>query len=273
MGLAMGIRSGGKSKLGAKNSFTRLTRDLARNYALSPVEADSLAGEINEFTQSHREVIEEGQILYTAVEKEEPAGKALKDCAMVEVKLTLWNSQEMFHPGSPEQRRRVLAHRLCWEAFEQGGLLTVDDLAHLLLCSSPTVKRILAGYRKEGLFIPTRGNYRDIGPGTSHKAQTVKLYLKGFLPEEIGRRMGHNIHSVERYLDDFVTVWMGLEDGFSPARLARNTRISEWVIRQYQEIAEECAKDPDYAPMFERLRERMGYLLAKRGPEEVCLVR
>ena len=93
----------------------------------------------------------------------------------------------------------------------------------------------------------------------------MRLYLKGFLPEEIGRRMGHNIHSVERYLDDFVTVWMGLEDGFSPARLARNTRISEWVIKQYQALAEEYAKDPDYAPTFARLRERMGYLLKKGG--------
>jgi hypothetical protein len=247
-----------------------MTRDLAKNYALSPVEASSLAEKIDEFTQTRRDVIEEGQVLYTAVCKDEPAGKALKDCEMVEVKLTLWNSQELARPGSPEGRRRVLVHRLCWEAFEQGGLLTVEDLAHLLICSTPTVKRIVSGYRKEDVFVPTRGNYRDIGPGTSHKAQAVRLYLKGFLPEEIGRRMGHNIHSVERYLDDFVTVWMGLEDGFSPARLARNTRISEWVIKQYQALAEEYAKDPDYAPMFARLRERMGYLLQKRGPEEGC---
>jgi hypothetical protein len=63
---------------------------------------------------------------------------------------------------------------------------------------------------------------------------------------------------------------MGLEDGFSPARLARNTRISEWVIRQYQSILTECENEPDYAPMFARLRERTGYLLVKRGRKEVC---
>jgi hypothetical protein len=188
---------------------------------------------------------------------------------MVEVKLSLWDSEEMLRPTPPEARRRLLVHRLCWEALDQGGLLTVDDLAHLLMCSPASVKRVLAEYRREEVFVPTRGNYRDIGPGTSHKAQAVKLYLKGYLPEEIGRRIGHNIGSVERYLDDFVTVWMGLEDGFSAARLARNTRISEWVIRQYVTIAQECADDPDYAPMFARLRERMGYLLVKRGRKEV----
>ena len=270
MGLATIMRQKGESNLASKSCHRRMTRDLAKNYALSPVEASSLADKIDEFTQTRRDVIEEGQVLYTAVCKDEPAGKALKDCEMVEVKLTLWNSQELARPGSPEERRRVLVHRLCWEAFEQGGLLTVEDLAHLLICSTPTVKRIVSCYRKEEVFVPTRGNYRDIGPGTSHKAQAVRLYLKGFLPEEIGRRIGHNIHSVERYLDDFVTVWMGIEDGFSPARLARNTRISEWVIKQYQALAEDYAKDPDYAPMFARLRERMGYLLQKRGPEEGC---
>ena len=266
------MQSRSRTNLSAKSCLGRLTRDLARNYDLSPVEADSLADRITDFTRTRSQAIEEGQVLFTAVGKEEPAGKALRDCAMVEAKLTLWTGEEMcgVRRGGPEERRRVLVHRLCWEAFEQGGLLTVDDLAQLLLCSSPTVKRILAGYRKEEVFIPTRGNYRDIGPGTSHKAQAVRLYMKGFLPEEIGRRMGHNIHSVERYLDDFVTVWMGLEDGFSPARLARNTRISEWVIRQYQSILTECANEPDYAPMFTRLRERMGYLLVKRGRKEVC---
>lgn len=273
MGMAMRSRRDGESKLAAKSCHKRMTRDLTRDYALSPIEASSLVRKIDEFTQSRRDVIEEGQVLYTTVSKEEPAGKALKDCEMVQVKLTLWNSQEMARPEAPEERRRTLAHRLCWETFEQGGLLTVEDLAHLLICSPATVKRIMWGYRKEEMFVPTRGNYRDIGPGTSHKAQAVKLYLKGFLPEEIGRRMGHNIHSVEWYLDDFVMVWLGLEDGFSPARLARNTRLSEWVIREYKTLLEEYSKDPDYAPMFARLRERMGYLLQKRGPEEVCGIR
>jgi hypothetical protein len=199
----------------------RLTRDLARNYDLSPVEADSLALEITDFSRSRSGAIEEGQVLYTAIAKEEPAGKALRDCAMVEVKLTLWNSQEMSGPRSPEERRRVLVHRLCWEAFEQGGLLTVEDLAHLLLCSPPTVKRILAGYRREEVFIPTRGNYRDIGPGTSHKAQAVRLYLKGYLPEEIGRRMGHNIHSVELLLHGPRTApGQGVPDHRVPVRTA-----------------------------------------------------
>jgi DeoR/GlpR family transcriptional regulator of sugar metabolism len=61
----------------------------------------------------------------------------------------------------------------------QGGLLTVEDLAYLTWPSPTTVRRDLAECRANGVAVPTRGQIRDIGPGVSHKAQVVQLYLWG----------------------------------------------------------------------------------------------
>jgi len=71
-----------------------------------------------------------------------------------------------------------MVERLSWAAFIQGCCLTQEDLARLLHCSVSTIKRIIAQFRKQGNFIPTRGNYGDIGPGVSHKAEAVKRYRR-----------------------------------------------------------------------------------------------
>ncbi|MBT9165778.1 MAG: hypothetical protein DDT25_00433 [Chloroflexi bacterium] len=73
----------------------------------------------------------------------------------------------------------------------------------------------LVTYSKQGVFIPTRGRVRDIGPGVSHKSQAMHLYLKGFTPTEIARMTNHDPHNVDRYLRDFEQVYDMVRDGAS----------------------------------------------------------
>ena len=85
----------------------------------------------------------------------------------------------------------------------QGGLLTVEDLAYMT-CSSPaTVKRDLAACRAADVAVPTRGQIKDIGPGLSHKARVVQLYLWGLQFTDIEARTRHSEGSIRRYLADF----------------------------------------------------------------------
>jgi hypothetical protein len=241
---------------------------LAQNYDLSPVEAVTLAEEIiRERSQDNPSFLADGQLWYTAVSKEEPAGKPLSKCQKVRVKLTLLSPQDL-SITEPEMRRELLVHRLCWEAYDQGALLTVEDLAHLLLTSERTISRILARYARQDIFIPTRGRVRDIGPVVSHKSQAVHLYLKGFTPTEIATRLGHHLDSVERYLDDFCLVMMGLEEGYSPARIARNAKLSEKLVEEYAILYHRYSSLPECALMMARLRERLAYLLKKGALEE-----
>ena len=234
---------------------------LAQDYALSPVEAATLSDElIRERSQDNPSFLADGQLWYTALSKEEPAGKPLSKCQKVRVRLTLFSLDDL-SITEPEMRRQLLVHHLSWEAYEQG--VTVEDLARLLITSERTITRILAIYSKQGVFIPTRGRVRDIGPGVSHKSQAVHLYLKGFTPTEIATRLGHHLNSVERYLDDFCLVMMGLEEGYSPARIARNARLSEKLVEEYAFLYHRYSSCLEYASIMARLRERLAYLLKK----------
>ncbi len=236
---------------------------LARDYDLSPVEAATLSDElIRERSQDNPSFLADGQMWYTAVSKDEPAGKPLSRCQKVRVRLTLLSSEDLTI-SEPGKRRELLVHRLCWEAYEQGAALTVEDLTRLLITSESTVGRILAGYVKQDIFIPTRGCVQDIGPGVSHKAQAVHLYLKGFTATEIASRLGHHLSSVERYLDDFCVVMMGLDDGYTPERIARNTRLGEKLVGEYAFLYRRYSALPDHATIMTRLRERQAYLLKK----------
>lgn len=82
-------------------------------------------------------------------------------------------------------------------------------------------------------------------------------------PTEIANRLGHHLSSVERCLDDFCRVMMGLEESYSPARIARNTRLGEKLADEYTFLYRSYSSLPDYTPIMGRLRERLAYLLKK----------
>ncbi len=89
-----------------------------------PVEAEDLAAQI-----------ELGCVRMLVVAAHEPSGKKLGECQKVSVLLTLDPPDDddvRVHQGV-SGLRRVWLLRMTVEAFEQGGLLTQDDLAFRLL--------------------------------------------------------------------------------------------------------------------------------------------
>lgn len=252
-------------RLQEKSYLQGLVHHLNHNYDLSLVEAETLGNEIlRERMDDSPSFLADGQLWYTAISCEEPAGKALAKCKKVRVKLTVHSPADL-GVSEPDRRREMLVHRLSWEATEQGAALTIEDLARILITSEKTVRRIIKDYQAQGVFIPTRGHLKDIGPGTTHKSQAVRLFLKGLTVTEIAQRLAHHINSIERYLDDFCIVMMGIKDGYSVERIARNTRLSERLTREYVAIHQEFSGHPDYQWSFERLSERLSYLLKKRA--------
>ena len=125
---------------------------------------------------------------------DEPPGKPIVACRKVQVALELAGAEDrevLRDKGLAAMRQQRLA-RLARQAQVQGGLLTVEDLAYLTCSSTATVKRDLAACRATEVAVPTRGQIRDIGPGVSHKAQVVQLYLWGLQFTEIERRTRHS---------------------------------------------------------------------------------
>jgi Protein of unknown function (DUF1670) len=149
-------------------------------------------------------------------------------------------------------RQQRLA-RLARQAQVQGGLLTVEDLAYLTCSSTATVKRDLAVCRGKEIAVPTRGQIRDIGPGVSHKAQVVQLYLWGLQFSEIERRTRHSEDSIRRYLADFRQVAALYARGASIAEIRAATGRCASVIGEYIAIYERARREFPAAPRLHDL--------------------
>lgn len=245
-----------KKRLDQKSYHGLWAVKLCEDFSLSLAEAKVLSSEIiEEQARLTNSPLRDQEIWFTCIAKHEPAGKRLKDCQKVRVRLELADDPD--DPSKSNQERLFkLLHRLCWKSLEQGGVLSNEDLAQILFTSEKTIRRMLEQYRTLEIFIPTRGNYRDIGPGTSHKVQALRLFLKAYTPTRIADMLGHNITSIERYLSDFCLVVAGHEEGFAPLRIARSARMSERLVRQYIDLYVQFSQYPEYQPAFEMLRLR-----------------
>jgi len=182
-----------------------------------------------------------GQTYYNAIRMEEPAGKPLAKCQTKRIKLTLLAPEdlEIERKHSLEFLKYVTISRLCWEAYQQGCLLTQEDLARLMRISVSGVKTIMRKYRREGVTLPTRGNFYDIGPGVSVKYHAVKMYLSGLPIIEISWRIHQSVYVVEQYIQDYEKVCRGIEAGLGIAGLAKSVKLSEALIKQYIELYRE----------------------------------
>ncbi|HEY8369877.1 MAG TPA: DUF1670 domain-containing protein, partial [Thermodesulfobacteriota bacterium] len=118
-----------------------------------------------------------GQLKISGVLSSEPAGKPLRDCARGECFVTYDAGEE-----DEETRRRYgviglrrfKLLRIATEAHDQGIDLTQEGLAKILGAGVKTVKRDIAYFRKHGIFLPTRGQQKDLGPIVPHQVEAVR---------------------------------------------------------------------------------------------------
>ena len=187
-----------------------------------------------------QEQLKPGQYRVIGILSSEPAGKALEDCRKGQAVVTLDAGQE-----DREIRarfdivalRRARLLRICVEAREQGIHLSQEDMAYNIFnCSLRTVARDVRYWRQKGIFVPTRGQQKDIGPGLSHKVMAVKLYLDRHHPLEIARRLYHSLNAVERYTECFARVITLHEQGLNLKEIAFVVQISESLSQQYLDL-------------------------------------
>lgn len=181
----------------------------------------------------------EGQIIYRVIPEEIPPGVEVAKIKTLPVRLTVVDvgDIELASRGMDElAHRRII--RITNEAFDQGGVLTQADISIVLGISLRTVTRRIAELRDEGIIVPTRGNRKDIGPGISHKAKIVEMYLKGYDFTEVKRRTRHSDESISRYLNDFARIVVLAEKRHSLNEMRIITGHSDRLIQQYLDLKE-----------------------------------
>lgn len=168
--------------------------------------------------------------------------KGLDLSHLVPVQLQMVTEEEIELLMAPALRRdrkacrtfnRTRYARWCFDAYEQGGVLTLLDLSLISGLSEHYVGELLREYEAEtGTVVPTRGTVHDMGRSVTHKAEVVRRWLRHESPAQIARDMNHSQSAVDRYIADFRKVRL-LAQKLPQAELPSLTGLSKSVVKQY----------------------------------------
>ncbi|MDP7493049.1 MAG: DUF1670 domain-containing protein [Candidatus Undinarchaeales archaeon] len=170
-------------------------------------------------------------------------GQNARNTRCVPVMLTLVSKEDIdaLLAGASiyEVRERCIV-RFFKDAFDQGGLLTQNDVAAILKISRFTVGNYVRSYMKrEGKIVPTRGIIHDLGRSTTHKSIIVRLHLDGYQTPDISKRTDHTIESCDRYIKDYKRVRLLARKGMTLKEIARTLEMSRPLVRDYLKLYEE----------------------------------
>jgi hypothetical protein len=230
----------GLKRIESKTARSAIVQRLAADFNLTPIIAEAFYEQFSLYYQEHTNIsLSSGEVAYEAIADDEPPGKHIRLARKITVRLRLidFNSdlEVLANFGLAGLRRHRVA-RLTKQAYDQGALLSYEDLAMLLSTSPATVKRDVAFLRHQGKFIMTRGVKQDMGPGLSHKTIICDLYFKGYTFSEIEFQTNHSESSVKRYLADFIQVASLHRQNFSIQQIRLIAQKSERLLREYLQL-------------------------------------
>ena len=233
-------------RLHVKHPENSLHRKLRDEVGLCPAQADKALEIFLEHARiNYDESRPPGQILRTVVSATEQAGKPIKHCQTLEVRLTVDHrlDAEIQRRHGTVALRRAKVLRLCWEAYEQGGLLSYEDLAAILGLDQSTIKRLVAALRPDVGLVPTRGAMHDMGRAPSHKEPIGRLLCRGYSYTEITAMTGHAEGSIDRYALDLGRVIALAEQGAAPNDIRIICELSETAVACYLRLHAEHDTD------------------------------
>jgi hypothetical protein len=244
-----------RERLADKTLESRFVTEVTQGLNCSPFEAKAVLEVVQEvFAPLWREASAlPGRTVLMAIDAEEPAGKAVKDCRKQLITLHVHRGAEddlVLQRGGPQAFRRARLPDLCQVALSQGGLLTAEDLAFRVFFVTPrTISRDLKALRdaEPGRMIPMRSTVHDLGPVLTHRTQIVRLALEGKTTSEICRRLKHSPEAVANYLSTFTRVAQLSQRGCESGEIAFLLRRGPALVRKYLELLEECRQDRNLA--------------------------
>ena len=232
----------GIKRLQNKSSKEAIIQKLSMDFNLTPIIAEAYYSQFSSYYEEHSNVsLSSGEISYEAVSADEPAGKHIRLTKKTNVRLKLLDFNTdltvLSDFGIAGVRRHRLA-RITKEAYEQGALLSYEDLAMLLTTSASTIKRDVQFLNNSGMFIVTRGAKLDMGPGLSYKTVIIDYYFKNYTFTEIEKITNHSEVSIKRYLNDFLQIASLHRQGFLKNQIRLIAQKSDRLIREYLQLYE-----------------------------------
>ena len=243
-------------RLQEKSPATLVTNHLRQRYHFSPAVAEALSDDLQLLAQrvNGSSQLAAGQILYPAVKADEPAGKALKDCQYVMVRLTMFDQSDIAYRrqyGLKELKKRIL-QRITEEADAQGAPLTYEDLSRFLFADRKTISQYIQELRAEGKTTVTRATYTDASATISHHRPIVRQFLLNYTETEITQRLNHTLGRVEGYIKDFLRICIAHRQGYTLEGIRHLTGLSKKVVEKHLEHYAELSPSPFWKEHLER---------------------
>ena len=186
-------------------------------------------------------VVRPGQVRLVVASLKAPFGPPLADTEKVEVTLTIdagVEDAEVKAQQGPEGVRQGQILRLTEEALEQGGVLTQEDLARVLMVARRTIVRDVNVLKAEGHLAQTRGVVKGVGRGQTHKVRIIELWLDREGYDKIARWMHHSPQSIKRYVSAFLRMVVLHRQGTPEEEIAFLTQSSVRLVKEYLALYE-----------------------------------
>lgn len=184
-----------------------------------------------------------GQFLWAAVAADDLPGrdKRIEDTRLVPVILDLVTAQDIDDATTRTPRRQTRQNkivRLCTQAYAQGGVLSLADVALILHKSmTPISKDILAYEQSSGETVPRRGTIHDMGKSVTHKAVICyKRLVEQKSTSQVALETFHSAEEVEYYVQCFRRVQLCRDSGMSKEDIAQATGHSASLIQEYLDL-------------------------------------
>jgi hypothetical protein len=251
-------------RLQAKNLDAQFMNEMVNGLNCSPFEADVIVEKVHEIYAPLLETsqgLKPGQIQIMVIDASVAPNVSLAKAKQRLVTLTLHAGEsdiDIRKRGSVPALRQARLCRMCREAFQQGGLLTLEDLANLFNCGVRTLVNDLAALRKKKIVPPLRSTIKDMGRAITHRRQIITLWLRGLEYSEIARKSCHSIDSVANYVDKFKRCAALFSSGFDLDTVALMVKLSTALTREFQQMHSDIQGVPH------RLRELEEFLKKNR---------
>ncbi len=253
-------------RLKAKTLDAQFSNEMRAGLNCSAFEAEAIVEKVHEVYAPLWEgspAVKPGQIQLVVVDASVAPNVPLAKAQQRVVTLTLQAGAEDLEfrksHSVPALRCKRLC-RMCEEAFQQGGLLTLEDLAHLFNCGVRTLVNDLGALRRDKLVPPLRSTVKDMGRAVTHRRLIITLWLEGLEYSAIARKACHRVESVANYVDKFKRCAALLGSGFDLHTTALLVNISEALAKEFQQLHAELRGVPH------RLKELEEFLKKNQNP-------
>lgn len=231
------------NRLSEKQLDTQFINEIISGLQCSPFEANAILDTVHKiyapYFQSNGS-LKPGQIFFQVVGIDNSPAVRLSKCKQITVTLTLDDPNEdlpIREKSGVIELRQFRIQRVCNEAYQQGGLLTVEDLANRLFnCGERTICRDLQMLRKKHIIVPLRSTIKDMGRTISHRSIIIKQWLEGKEYSDISRNTFHSVYSVRNYIDKFKRVIALSEENYDIHTIAFLVKISAPLVEEYFNI-------------------------------------